>query len=177
MKKTTVKELLLLRHGKSDWRVNVADYYRPLKKRGHRNAKQMGKWLVKQELIPDLLISSPALRALDTARNICKAMQLPLDSIQIDKRIYGADSSALHQILSETPYPIQKIMLIGHNPALEEFLISLVPDIQIPPDGKLMPTATLAYLQLNQKFDLKWGSLNKNNLICYKLQRPKDLSQ
>ena len=161
------KELLLLRHGKSDWNTDTTDFYRPLNKRGKRNAQQMGKWLDEQQLTPDLIISSPAIRALTTAEIACKAMSLPLHSIQPEKCIYEASLSDLRQLLLHIPDSIQRLLLVGHNPGFESLLSYLAPNIPIPDDGKLMPTATLAYLQLGPQ----WSFLRDSYLI----QRPKDL--
>jgi len=68
------RELLLLRHGKSDWNSGVTDFRRPLKDRGKRGAQRMGTWLWQQDLRPDLILSSPAERALTTAHKCCKSM-------------------------------------------------------------------------------------------------------
>ena len=164
---TMNKELLLLRHGKSDWTTDTTDFDRPLNKRGKRNARQIGEWLDEQKLAPDLIISSPANRALTTAEIVCDAMGLSAHSIQTDKRIYEASLSDLRQVLSNIPDSIQRLLLVGHNPGFESLLSYLAPDIPISDDGKLMPTATLAYLQL----DPQWSFLQGD----YILQRPKDL--
>lgn len=164
---STTKELLLLRHGKSDWNTDTTDFYRPLNKRGKRNAQQMGEWLDAQKLAPDLIISSPATRALTTAEIVCAAMGLSVHSIQTEKSIYEASLSDLRQILLHIPDSVQRLLLVGHNPGFEYLLSDLAPDIPIPEDGKLMPTATLAYLQL----DPQWSFLQDNYLI----QRAKDL--
>ncbi len=161
-----MKELLLLRHGKSDWSTNTTDFERPLKKRGKRNTKQIGKWLVENQLQPDLIISSPAKRALSTAQIVCQAMSLPLNSIQTDERIYGADIDDFLQIISEIPTTVRRILLVGHNPGMEELLEYLTPVITIPEDGKLMPTATIACLKMHN-----------NKATDYIIQRPRDLPE
>lgn len=162
------KELLLLRHGKSDWNTDTTDFDRPLNKRGASNALQMGKWLAKQKLEPDLIICSPALRALTTAQIICEAMELPVQTIQTEKSIYEASVSDLHRVLLTIPDSIQRLLLVGHNPGFEYLLRDLAPNISIPDGSNLMPTATLAYLQL----DPQWSNLQGSSFI----QRPKDLS-
>lgn len=159
------KELLLLRHGKSDWDTDTIDFDRPLNKRGKSNAQQMGKWLDEQKLTPDLILCSPAIRARTTAAILCEAMGIPIDSIQIEESIYEASLSDLQQVLSNVPDSIQRLLLVGHNPGFESLLSELAPNI--PEDEKRMSTATLAYLQL----DSKWSFLQDNYLI----QRAKDL--
>jgi len=162
------KELLLLRHGKSDWKTDTTDFYRPLNKRGEHNAQQIGVWLKEQQLIPDLIISSPATRAFTTAEIVCSAMGVSTNAVQTAQNIYEASLADLRQVLSTIPDTTSRLLLVGHNPGFEYLLRHLAPGIPTPDDGKLMPTATLAYLQL----DPKWTFLQDSYLI----QRGKDLS-
>jgi len=161
------KQLLLLRHGKSDWNTDTTDFYRPLNKRGNRNELQMGQWLSEKKLIPDLIISSPATRALSTAEIVCKAMGLATDSIQTDKSIYEASVSNLRQVLSQVPDSAQCLLLVGHNPSFDYFVDQLNSHIPAASNGNLMPTAALAYFELNSK----WTSVIGDSWI----QRAKEL--
>lgn len=150
------RELLLLRHGKSDWNSGVTDFRRPLKDRGKRGAQRMGTWLWQQDLRPDLILSSPAERALTTAHKCCKSMGLGVSKISEDERIYAASQSELLAVLADAPEDAGRVMLVGHNPGLEELLEFLVTDaVPLPEDGKLLPTATLARLKMPQD----WRSL------------------
>jgi phosphohistidine phosphatase len=143
------RELLILRHGKSDWSVNVEDFQRPLKDRGRRGARHMGEWLRQQELVPDYVISSPAERALVTAEKACKAMGLGVGAVHRDRGIYAADLDDLLGVLEGCPEKVRRVLLVGHNPGLEELLEYLADEkIPLPDDGKLLPTATLARLQM-----------------------------
>ena len=164
---TLYKELLLLRHGKSDWNTDTTDFNRPLNKRGERNAQQMAEWMEEQQLIPDLVISSPAVRALTTAEIVCKTLDLAFDSLQLDKCIYEASLPNLKQVLSQTSNSVHRLLLVGHNPGFEYLVRNLSPDIPMAKNGNLMPTASLAYLQL----DMQWSTLYGQSWI----QRPKDL--
>ena len=142
-----MRELLILRHGKSDWSQGVDDFARPLEERGKRDAQRMGVWLVQQDLIPDYILSSPALRAIATAEKICKTMGIYTQQIKQEPRIYEADTAELLRVLHDCPAKASRVMLVGHNPGLEELLRHLSaqsPDL--PKDGKLLPTATLARL-------------------------------
>ena len=67
------RELLILRHGKSYKTADTDDFHRPIKDRGKRGAQRVGTWLMKRDLMPDHVVSSPAVRALETARKACKA--------------------------------------------------------------------------------------------------------
>lgn len=153
------RELLLLRHGKSDWSTDTDDYHRPLKNRGKRGAQRIGVWLQQQELIPDLVVASPAERALVTAQKCCKATGIGAKHIQQDKRVYLADLYALLESLADCPPDAHRVMLVGHNPGLELLLRYLADEApEIPNDGKLMPTATLARLMMPENWsDLKEG--------------------
>jgi phosphohistidine phosphatase len=147
-------ELMLLRHGKSDWSIFGADYDRPLAKRGKRDARQVGLWLSRRGLEPDLIVTSPAKRARSTARRAAVNMGMEKGSIIRDGRIYAADVSDLLQIIRECPASAGRVMLVGHNPGFEE-LVEYLADtgVKIPQDGKLMPTATLALMTLAGGWD------------------------
>jgi len=143
------RELLLLRHGKSDWGTGGDDYHRPLKDRGKRGAQRIGVWLAQQKMVPDLIVTSPAERALVTAQKACKAMGNGDQGIHTDKRIYAAGLDELLEVLGDCPQDAGRIMLVGHNPGLEELLDWLASEaVPVPDDGKLLPTATLARLQM-----------------------------
>lgn len=143
------RQLMLMRHGKSDWRVEADDFDRPLKTRGKRSAQSMGAWLLQQNLVPDYIISSPAERAGQTAANVTRTIGLTQHHIHHDIRIYEADVQQLLTVLADCPADSRRVLLIGHNPGLEELLRYLVGnDIDRPEDGKLLPTAALALLTM-----------------------------
>ncbi len=147
------KELLILRHGKSDWNVACDDFKRPLKDRGKRGAQRLGVWMQQQDLLPDFVLSSPAERAFVTAEKLCKSAGLAVRDIYIDPRIYMADSTTLKQIVRSCPTQAKRVLLVGHNPGLEYLLEDLADaPVEMPEDGKLLPTATLAHLKLNSDF-------------------------
>jgi len=149
------RELLLLRHGKSDWSADVDDYHRPLKDRGKRGAQRIGVWLAQQKMVPDLIVTSPAERALVTAQKACKAMGNGAAGIQLDRRIYEAVVDDLLAVLGDCPQDAGRVMLVGHNPGLEHLLHWLASTTPETDDGKLLPTATLARLQM----PADWGVL------------------
>ena len=168
------RELLILRHGKSDWDAGVADFQRPLKNRGKRAAQRMGVWLWQQDLRPDLVISSPAERAINTAHKCCKSMDVPISTIIKDERIYAASLHTLLAVLGEIPEASRRTLLVGHNPGLEELLMYLADD-----DGgygvedKLLPTATLAHLEM----PARWSDLAPGCARLNVVQRPRGLPE
>lgn len=138
------KELLILRHGKSDWSGNVSDYQRPLKGRGSREAGRIGRWLAEKGLVPDHIISSSAERARQTAEIASEAMGFPLEKIQWQESMYMASVNGLLSLIDDVPEDCEKLMIVGHNPGLEELVFHLAGgDIELPDDGKLLPTATV----------------------------------
>ena len=141
------RELWLLRHGKSD-RDNHAldDFDRPLKKRGKLAAQRIGLWLKQENLIPDYLISSPAKRAISTAKIVHKAIAVEALVVKQDKRLYQEGFERLKTVLSECPAEAGPVLLVGHNPELEDLLINLVGVLNLPDTDKLLPTAALARL-------------------------------
>lgn len=141
------RELLLLRHGKSDWSKPMSDYKRPIKKRGYREAARVGAWLKEHDLVPDLVISSPAQRARETAETVSEAMGYDSENIFWNESVYMADVSELLDAIATTPDECSRLMVVGHNPGLEDLLFYLTEDVDVPDDGKVMPTATVAVLE------------------------------
>ncbi|MDX1756336.1 MAG: histidine phosphatase family protein [Marinobacter sp.] len=142
------RELLLLRHGKSDWSRELPDFDRPLKKRGRQGAQRIGAWLQQEALVPDYVLSSPAERARQTADLCCKALGMDAASVHPDRRLYLADTAALRRALARVPDECRRVLLVGHNPGLEELLLALAePAPERTDDGKLLTTATLAHLR------------------------------
>ncbi len=168
------RQLLLLRHGKSDWRVEVDDFERPLKTRGKRGAQRVGAWLLQRNLVPDFIVSSPAERAGSTAALLAKAMGLTRQQIHFDTRIYEASPQQLLAVLADCPTHSRRVLLVGHNPGLEELLRYLHDgDIECPDDGKLLPTAALALLDMPDD----WGQLRPGSGNLVSLTRSSTLPE
>lgn len=142
------RELYLLRHGKSDRTVDVVDFDRPLKKRGKRNAGQVGIWLQQNNVIPDVILSSPAKRAIGTAKRVRAATGLQGIIIQQDMRLYASSVDCLKMVLSKCSQQFSRVLLVGHNPELEDLLMYLVGAKNVPSINKVLPTAALARLAM-----------------------------
>ena len=144
------RELLILRHAKSDWTDGAADDFdRPLSGRGRRDAPRVGVWLKHAGLVPDQVLSSPARRARQTASAVCKALGIPKAAITWDPAIYEASRAGLLGVLAGCPPTADRVLLIGHNPGLEDLLLYLTNEPPPPtPDGKLLTTAALARLAM-----------------------------
>lgn len=165
------RELQLLRHAKSDWETGaLSDFDRPLAKRGLKEAPGIGTWLLEEDLVPDLVISSPAQRAKETAILVCAAMAYHKKHILWHEELYAAEVSALLDTLASCRTKPRVVMLIGHNPGMEELMRYLVGDrVETPPDGKLLPTATLARLEMPKK----WGKLEVGCAKLLDVHRPR----
>jgi phosphohistidine phosphatase len=154
------RELLILRHAKSDWDSGArTDFDRPLAKRGRKDAPRVGRWLKEQGLIPDHVVSSPAERAKQTVIGVCEQMNISPENINWDSRIYHASSGALLDVLNESPAEARRVLIAGHNPGLEILLQNLCAnEVPIPEDWKLMPTAAVAHLEILSSWqDLEGG--------------------
>ena len=140
------RELWLLRHAKADRNLAMDDFDRPLKKRGKRAAENLGVWMYQQGLIPDKIISSPAKRALATVKIVHNALAVESIIIGQDKRLYQDGFESLKAVFTECPVEFKRVLLVGHNPALEDLLIYLVGAEHLPKIDKLIATATLVRL-------------------------------
>lgn len=168
------RQLLLLRHGKSDWPPEVDDFDRPLKKRGRRGARHIGRWLMQQRAVPDWVVSSPAERAVSTARLCCREIGLTDRDIHIDKGIYMANLPDLLRVLAMAPRTASRILLVGHNPGLETLLGYLAEEVDsLPEDDRRLPTATL--VQLSMPND--WSSLSRGCASLIQVVRARSLEK
>lgn len=162
-----MKALLLLRHAKSSWKhPELADYDRPLNKRGKRDAIRMGRLLEKEDLIPDAILSSTAVRAQDTAAAVAKSCGYA-GRITVVKSLYMSGPEGYVEILRGLPDNLRVVLVVGHNPDLEEYLNILTKQSQA------MPTAALAFVKLRIK---SWSALDyktKGRLVT--VWRPKEL--
>jgi phosphohistidine phosphatase len=168
------RELMLLRHGKSDWSQQVEDFKRPLKDRGKRGAQRLGVWLLQQRLQPDFVISSPAERAIVTAQKTVKTMGGDAKAIKQDRRIYAANVNELLAVLSNVPPDSKRVLLVGHNPGLELLTEYLQGEhIPLPSDGKLIPTGTLVLIEMPDD----WGDLKAGDGELLSIVRPSSMDK
>jgi phosphohistidine phosphatase len=131
-----------MRHAKSSWRDGEQDdHERPLNGRGRRAAPFMGDLLAKQGLRPDFIITSTALRALETAKSVALAAGYG-GSLEVTRSLYLAEPSVYRQSLLDVPEGRERVLLVGHNPGISEFLFALT---GVERD---MPTASIAQVAL-----------------------------
>lgn len=117
-----MKRLLLVRHAKSSWEdMKLEDIDRPLNKRGKKDAPTMGLRLKKMKILPDILISSPAKRALSTAKKIAEKINYPKKNILQENLLYHGTNQDLIKIVKNLPDNAESVMLFGHNPGFTDF--------------------------------------------------------
>jgi phosphohistidine phosphatase len=145
-----MKTLLVLRHAKSSWNDSaLGDHERPLNERGRRDGPRMGRLLREYGLIPDIVISSDAVRAQRTAEAVAEAARY-VGEILLDERLYLASPADILSLLRTVREDADRIMVVGHNPGLEGLVE------QLTGEREDMPTATLAQIVL--PID-RWGDL------------------
>src|SRR5438445_11592435 len=121
-----MKTLLLLRHAKSSWKdSNSEDHERRLKKRGRKEARKIGRFLTTEHLMPDTIVSSSARRCRQTAEHVIHFSDYRGEA-RITGELYEADAAKLREFVSKLNDQVGRVILIGHNPGLEEFLEAVV---------------------------------------------------
>ena len=146
-----MKTILILRHAKSDWGdPGLADFDRPLASRGLKDAPHMGDVLAQFEVVPDKIIASTAKRAKQTAELVAEACGYK-QSIQWESAFYGANSDDLIDTLRRLPDRVERPMLVGHNPTMEETVSALLTGAEDWAGGIAirMPTAGLVCLDVD----------------------------
>ena len=157
-----MKNLFLTRHAKSSWgNPGLADIDRPLNERGKKAAPFMGKLIVDKGEKPDLLISSPANRALSTAKAFGGAMGLVENDIIIDRTIYGAGAQQLFELVKNQDDLYKSIMLFGHNPTFTSFVNLLT-------GNNIMNVVTCGVIRIDFEFS-SWTNIDfgSGRLVYY----------
>lgn len=171
-----MKTIYLARHAKSSWSsIATSDFNRPLSKRGQSDSVKIGEELKQLNWLPGKLIASPAIRVKQTCKTYCEILDYPLDNVEWNSEIYAAHTITLLQILASLNETINSVMLIGHNPAMEDLLVHLCGYSQVSEqqqkDGKIFTTANVA--KLTTQAD--WKDLVMDEMHLDKLLRPKEL--
>ena len=162
-----MKTLLLLRHAKSSWDdPDWDDHERPLNRRGQRDAPRIGRWIAANDLLPSLIVSSTANRAATTMRFVIEASNFAGQQITTDD-LYHASPSAIASLLNQVEDQHDRLLVIGHNPGLEEFIEMLTGVDEV------MPTAALAVIELSID---RWQDLTLSTAGQLRdLWRPKEM--
>ena len=171
-----MKTIYLARHAKSSWNSLAAtDFDRPLSSRGMEDAERIGEELQSLGWLPEKIIASPAIRVKQTCKILCEAIHFPVDQVEWNSEIYAAYMVTLLHLLSSLDESVDRVMLIGHNPAMEDLLVHLCGYSTInevkQKDGKIFTTANIAKLTS----DVEWKNLVMDEAKLEKLLRPKEI--
>ena len=160
-----MKTLFLIRHVKSSRDdPALADKDRPLNDRGKRDAPKMGALLAKRRVKPNLILSSSAVRALDTAEIIAEKLDYKRKNIRVEDRLYAVEADKLLDVIRRLGDELDCVMLIGHNPELTELAHRLSSKITD------MPTCAVAEFTFDSK---SWSRIGKDNPVKVVLDTPK----
>lgn len=166
------RELIILRHAKSAWDTDAPDDFdRPLALRGLRASKRMGRYIAETGLVPDAVVCSTATRAVQTVLGVAQAARFTLRTVRFEGAIYEAGLSTLLDVLGDCDPGAHRTMIVGHNPGLEYLLDHVAGGVPIPGDGKLLPTAALARVDLPGD----WRRLERGQGKLIGLTRVRDL--
>ena len=134
--------LFVLRHAKSSWADEYTDdWERPLTSRGERDAAHVGRLLRSRALVPDLIVSSDAVRAESTARRVADEASYG-NKVVLSSRLYHAKPDAIVEVLKDAPDTARRVMVVAHNPGLEDLVTQLTGE-QLD-----LPTAALVHIEL-----------------------------
>ena len=149
-----VRRLFIIRHAKSSWDYQgLDDIDRPLADRGIRNAGEMAERLVAENLVPQLLLSSPASRALNTALIMSRIWGIRPENLQIHDSLYDAFISEIEEVVSTAPANVENLAIFGHNPSFTSYANKF---LDIPLDN--LPTAGVVIVTLESE---NWGKIGR----------------
>jgi phosphohistidine phosphatase len=142
--------LVLMRHSRATHKAGFEDVERPLTGRGRRDAAAAGSWLRDQGLVPDLVLCSPSCRTRQTWDELSSLLGAPRAAAQAsavevwyDSRLYLADDYELREIIAETPDEVGTLLVIGHNPTIEQVASGLTSEA-----GLSFPTSAIAVVNV-----------------------------
>jgi len=170
-----MKTLLLLRHGKSSWDdTSLADFDRPLARRGVKAAKRMGREMARRGWLPQRAVVSSAVRTRETWHLV--AAELPVAAeFEANPRLYDATSTQLLDVIQQTTETVRTLVVVGHNPGLEDLAHGLAGDdsdrAALDTVAEKFPTAALARFE----FDGSWHALRLGGARLSHCLLPRDL--
>jgi phosphohistidine phosphatase len=171
-----MKTLTLLRHAKSGWDdMSLRDFDRPLNAKGQRAAQVVGRNLKTLGLAFDRVVASPAVRVVETLEQIARGYGVPLTPVW-DRRLYLASVASLVDVIQEQADGVDRLLLVGHNPGLEELVLALVPastaNSRRDEVEEKFPTASVAVLEFDAN---RWADVGFGRATLAHFVRPRDL--
>ena len=151
-----MKTLILMRHAKSSWKEPFSsDFDRTLTKRGKTDAPEMGKRLHRRQIVPDLMMTSPAKRAVETAKIVAGELGYPVKKIEKNENIYEAKLEDLIHLVHSLDDSADTILLIGHNPGFYHLVNHLSEDYL-----QEFPTSAVCAIEFRTD---SWRKINQNS--------------
>lgn len=161
------RQIVLIRHAKSSWNnPGQSDFDRPLNERGKEDAPEMGRRLKEAGIVPDLIVSSTAKRAQQTARLIADGVGYSITDIESRNELYQAPPSVFENIILSLDNKFETVFLIAHNPGITEFADSLDPNYSI----NHMPTCTTVGIRIDAD---EWSDFHKASKSVFHFDTPK----
>ncbi len=165
-----MKHLTIIRHAKSSWESpELDDMVRPLNERGKQAIITIGNYLKNKKIKPDLVITSPATRALQTAIGIGIYINYPPEKLKIEQDVYFGDAASVIRLLKKTDNRLTDVFLLGHEPVLSSVILALSGEII-----NKFPTCAVYRIL----FDVAtWDGITQQKGKCEFYVNPKLLSQ
>jgi len=162
------KTLVIIRHGKSTWDYGpIADMDRPLKENGISNTILISQKIKDRKIVPDLMISSPAVRAISTALIVGRELNYPPEKIVIDSGVYGDSEEEILEIIQSINDKVNNLFIFGHNPAF-----TFLPNLFLSKQIENLPTSGVVIFEFKTE---KWTEISKQNVISEVCIFPKQL--
>lgn len=166
-----LKSLFLMRHAKSSWSSDASDdFSRPLNERGMRDAKRVAELFQARDWHPERIVYSAAKRTTITAECLGKTFSQAKEVVS-SEQLYLAGLDHLLSVVSETPENVTQLLLIGHNPGMEQLLRYLCPEVEYQDNGKLLTTANVVHIGLPDR----WSEASREKGRLLEHLRPKSL--
>lgn len=159
-----------MRHAKSDWSQDLEDFDRPLNGRGQKTAPAMGRWMSRQGYMPDRIYCSAACRARETVLGLIEPLQYPQQKILWMKELYLVSAAEMLNMIENWFTEVQSLMIVAHNPGLENLVAELAPPEQLTFYDDHFPTAAFAHFEFHGE-----GAVDLNSGILQCMQFPRDL--
>jgi len=165
------RQLLVLRHGEAQNGTGIEDYDRALALRGYAEVELVANWLLTEGYVPEMIVGSSAERAAATAFHAAGIFELDETQIAVDRSLYLAPKKVLLDFITMLPDEARRVMIVGHNPGLEDFVSAAAGYDSFANAGGNMVTATVACLE----FDGYWGEIMPALPKLKFLKRPLDV--
>ncbi|WP_200910874.1 SixA phosphatase family protein [Curtobacterium sp. S6] len=154
------KTLMIMRHAEADLPWGTSDFDRPLTRRGHETAPAVGRWMLREGVVPEMIASSSALRTRQTCTWVCDALGDKAPTASLEDRLYNAPTRNLLSVIGRTPETVHSLLVIAHFPAVQEAVLSLASrdsNYEAVMDASSgFPPAALAVMTL----DKPWAALD-----------------